>query len=1044
MKLKSRKALGKQAPCPKCKKPFLVKELPSDAVEDYEVDEYDTGDPTVDHDVEYYDDDAHDDYEDFDDEPRRRSKKRPSKKRRKKKANWVKPTLIISGSVVGVALLGLGIWLVWGMFNKKLELAWLPPDASTISVKRPASTWNRSILGTRYDSEKANLILEKERELWGVTQRDIVSITSGGNRSGENITVVRASADLVPETILKNAANYEKADHNGNTYYRVGAVVLFFPDDRTAVIGSEDSVKKAIDRGPEPAKREDLDFVNASYENVAVSTSNSSRFGRLGFISEARPAVVGDFTLKDFRGKSHSLSDFRKQKIVVVAFLGTECPLAKLYGPRLAKLHAEFSKKGVAFVGINANSHDSITEIAAYARIHKLDFPVLKDLGNKVADKMGAVRTPEVFVLDEKRTVRYWGRIDDQYGVGYLRDEPTRHDLRVAIEELLAGKPVSQAVAKAEGCYIGRVLTPKANSPVTYTQHIAPLLQKRCVECHREGDIAPFALTKYEEVAGWAETIEEVVFDRRMPPWHADPKHGEFANDRSLSAAEKKLIQTWVANGAPRGPGKPDVAPLKLTKGWQLPQKPDVVIEMANRDFTVPAEGVYTRTGVRRGVQYKHFHSEYVFKQDRWIKMAEAVPGNRAVVHHILVIVRPPGRRKAGVGGGEFLVAYRTVKVTAATRLDAVFPLANQSPKTLPDSWLKDYDSTKQTYELFVPKNYSDRKSWPVFLFISPSDSAMGWRSLQDLCTKNGIIFAGPHAAGNRCPIRKRVRIVLDVLDELRRGYNIDPDRCYIGGFSGGGRVACAIGFALPELFGGVVPICAAGDLRSESWLRQRVIDRVSVAHVTGESDFNRGEVERYRGPMLKDVGVRSRVWTIPRMGHSVPTGAAWRPVWTWLEAGVARRRAYAKKYPASRTDRSSTANREAFAEALLSEAESRLKSPKLLYSGLRQLVGIRTRWPDTDAAKKAFRLLQSYEAREKRPWEKDDIAEQHRFLFARAKALDAYATGPLPRQYAAVRDRMLQSTIQLWETLAADSGHPDSARMAKERIPRLKAELKE
>lgn len=378
--------------------------------------------------------------------------------------------------------------------------------------------------------------------------------------------------------------------------------------------------------------------------------------------SKTRPKRIGqpvaEFTLKDFRGKSHSLSDFRNSKLVVIAFLGTECPLAKLYGPRLAKLHAEYEPKGVAFVGINANTHDSITEIAAYARIHKLDFPLLKDLGNKIADRMHAVRTPEVFLLDAKRTVRYWGRIDDQYGVGYIRDKPGRHDLRTAIDELLAGKPVSVPQAAAEGCFIGRVLEPKANSPVTYTKHIAPLLHKRCVECHRKGDIAPFALTKYEEVAGWAETIQEVVFDRRMPPWHADPKHGEFANDRSLSAAEKKLIQTWVAHGAPRGEGKPDVVPLKQKKEWQLPHKPDVVIEMAKSDFTVPAEGEITRTGVRRGVQYRHFHADYVFQQDRWIKMAQAIPGNRAVVHHILVIVRPPGRRGPGLGGGDFLVAY--------------------------------------------------------------------------------------------------------------------------------------------------------------------------------------------------------------------------------------------------------------------------------------------------------------------------------------------------------------------------------------------------
>ena len=109
---------------------------------------------------------------------------------------------------------------------------------------------------------------------------------------------------------------------------------------------------------------------------------------------------IGEFTLKDHSGRAVSLADFKDRKLVVVAFLGVECPLAKLYAPRLKKLAEEFDPKGVGFVAIDANCQDSVTEIAAYARRHELAFPVLKDLGNHVADQMGAERTPEVFLLD--------------------------------------------------------------------------------------------------------------------------------------------------------------------------------------------------------------------------------------------------------------------------------------------------------------------------------------------------------------------------------------------------------------------------------------------------------------------------------------------------------------------------------------------------------------------------------------------------------------------------------------------------------------------
>src|SRR5204862_81705 len=131
-----------------------------------------------------------------------------------------------------------------------------------------------------------------------------------------------------------------------------------------------------------------------------------------------------------------SLADWKDSKILVVAFLGTECPLANLYAPRLAELATKWEPKGVAFVGINSNQQDSITEVAAHAQQHHILFSALKDPGNKIADQFHAARTPEVFVLDADRVVRYRGRIDDQYGIGFQKPKATREDLSAALEEL--------------------------------------------------------------------------------------------------------------------------------------------------------------------------------------------------------------------------------------------------------------------------------------------------------------------------------------------------------------------------------------------------------------------------------------------------------------------------------------------------------------------------------------------------------------------------------------------------------------------------------
>lgn len=377
-----------------------------------------------------------------------------------------------------------------------------------------------------------------------------------------------------------------------------------------------------------------------------------------------------------------------------------------------------------------------------------------------------------------------------------------------------------------------------------------------------------------------------------------------------------------------------------------------------------------------------------------------------------------------------------SVKIAAPTRLDWTFALANQSLATPPKGWVDDYDSTKQTYELFVPKGFDARKPQAAILFISPGEKPMGHASWQQACQELGVILAGPHAAGNDCPMQRRVRIVMDVLDDLRRKFKIDPDRTYLAGFSGGGRVACAIGFALPEYFGGVIPICAGGELREESWLRQRVIDRLSVALLTGENDFNRGEVERWRQPMLADLGLRARAWTCPKLGHAVPGGKGLVEVFRWLEEGLPVRRALAKKHPASRM--TEAASREDWAAALLTEGKGRLKEAKTLYSGLMQLKGVSDRWPDVPAAREARAILEEYDSRPERPWEADDIAEQRRTLIARARSLDGYASGPMPKQYQAQHADMLRASIGLWHKVIADGGDREAVAKARERIPKL------
>ena len=349
-----------------------------------------------------------------------------------------------------------------------------------------------------------------------------------------------------------------------------------------------------------------------------------------------------DFKLPDSYGAERSLSDYADAPVVVVAFLGVECPLAKLYGPRLAELAEDYAERGVVVLGVDANTQDSLSEIAAFGRRSGIEFPLLKDDRAEAADLLGATRTPEVVVLDSDRKVCYRGRVDDQYAVGVIRAAPQQRFVRDAIDALLAGEEVSTRETDPVGCVIGRPREADPSSGVTYTNQVARVFQKHCVECHRAGEIAPFALEDYDEAAGWADTIAEVVRDQRMPPWHANPEHGEFTNARVMSQEEKQTLYDWAEAGAPEGDPADLPEPRVFTTDWRLPREPDVVIPMRSEPYRVAAQGV---------IDYQYFAVDPGFTEDRWVQAADIAPGCRSVVHHVIVYISPPAdQQQRGLG----------------------------------------------------------------------------------------------------------------------------------------------------------------------------------------------------------------------------------------------------------------------------------------------------------------------------------------------------------------------------------------------------------
>lgn len=225
----------------------------------------------------------------------------------------------------------------------------------------------------------------------------------------------------------------------------------------------------------------------------------------------------------------------------------------------------------------------------------------------------------------------------------------------------------------AFACCLFGLRTGEANGPksaakdVTFSKDVAPIFYRTCSECHRAGEVAPFSVMSYKEIRPWAKSIREKVISREMPPWHADPKHGDFINDRRLTQAEIDTITAWVDGGAREGNPKDMPKAPTFVEGWSIGQ-PDQTFSIPEQ--SVPAEGV---------VKYQYLTVPTNFTEDMWVTAAEIRSTGRAAVHHVIVFIQEPnnkarteGNLLAGFAPGEqptrFPAGYAK-KVPAGSKL---------------------------------------------------------------------------------------------------------------------------------------------------------------------------------------------------------------------------------------------------------------------------------------------------------------------------------------------------------------------------------------
>jgi mono/diheme cytochrome c family protein len=345
-------------------------------------------------------------------------------------------------------------------------------------------------------------------------------------------------------------------------------------------------------------------------------------------LASAKPATIDNFMLVDAQHlEAHELYRLSDAKAIVLVSTGVGCPIARAMTPALKALRDKYAAQGVEVMLVDSNLQDGRDAIAAEAKEYGIDIPILMDSNQLVGEALGVTRTAEVFVINPKTwAVAYHGPLDDRSDYG-VQKAATKEFANDALAAVLAGKPAPEATQASKGCLVDFPERAKAaqHAKISYVKDIAPILEAKCVACHQDGGIGPFAMTNYQMVKGFSPMIREVIRTDRMPPYNADPHVGKFSDNKNLSPTEIKTLVHWIDAGAPRGEGTDPLGAVKhVAPEWPL-GKPDLVLNVPA--YKIPASGV---------VDYQHPYVVNPLTEGKWLRASTIKVEQRQGVHHIL------------------------------------------------------------------------------------------------------------------------------------------------------------------------------------------------------------------------------------------------------------------------------------------------------------------------------------------------------------------------------------------------------------------------
>ncbi len=329
----------------------------------------------------------------------------------------------------------------------------------------------------------------------------------------------------------------------------------------------------------------------------------------------------------DTAGQIHRLGEVSNSRGSAFVFIDTECPIANAFVPELNRLALLSMDHEIEFYGVMSSPDISREQARKHGDEYEIKFPVLFDASGDLARLFSPTHVPEAFVVSREGSLVYRGRVNDSYAaLTKRRPKVSRHDLRDAITKLAAGEVIAVPRTEPVGCFFESWTSPpQEREPLTYTRDIAPIINANCVECHRDGEVAPFSLGTYADVRRRARLLAHVVKAGTMPPWSPAEGHGNFLDARRLTVDEIKRIEDWAALGAPYGPKEELPSSPRFPEGWQLGE-PDLVLEVPE-SFDVPADG---------GDIFRCFVLPTGLTEDKEVIAVEFEAGSPTVVHHAL------------------------------------------------------------------------------------------------------------------------------------------------------------------------------------------------------------------------------------------------------------------------------------------------------------------------------------------------------------------------------------------------------------------------